>query len=238
MGQTRDPNTQSRLLRDAIGWDTVNWLKAIPFWESRVACKFWECRALEIGAGGNGGLSLWLADRGAQVTCSGYRGVSQEVRTAHATYRLSKQIEYAELDATPMHGEEEYDVIAHKSVLGGIVRGKGLECARNVVREIATALRPGGTIIFAENLSGTPFHRLLRTRFGAGRNQWHYFTPGELISLYSDFSSVEVTTFGFMGCFGGSSEPLRKVLGHCDSLLFDHLTPSSWHYIMAGIAVK
>ena len=230
--------TQRRLLRDAISWDSVNWLKAIRFWECRLGNDFCGRRALEIGTGKNGGLSLWLADCGAQVTCSGYRGVGQEARDAHAAYGLSDQMEYVQLDATALPGGQEYDIIVHKSVLGGIVRNRDLDFAREVVREISTALRPGGRILFAENLSGTLFHRLFRNCFGFGKSQWRYFTPAELESLYSDFSSVEVATFGFIGCFGGPSEPLRRVLGHCDSLLFDHVTPGSWHYIMAGIAVK
>jgi SAM-dependent methyltransferase len=236
MNVTSSKAQKKDLLIEAIGWDYVNWVKAIPFWEETLGNDLSTQTALEIGAGENGGLSLWLADRGASVKCSGYSSVSQEARSAHDRFCVSDRIEYIELDATCLKGVEKYDIVALKSVLGGIVRDRGLDFARQVVEEISKAVLPGGRLLFAENLVGTRFHQYFRKHFGAGRNDWRYFQIDELLSLYSGFASVEYRVFGFTGCFG-PTETLRRLLGKFDSVVADRVLPPSWRYVMAGIAV-
>lgn len=57
------------IVRDSIYWDTFNWSKSIVFWESYLKSLPIDSKALELGCGKNGGLSLWLASRGYNVVC-------------------------------------------------------------------------------------------------------------------------------------------------------------------------
>jgi hypothetical protein len=55
--------------------------------------------------------------------------------------------------------------------------------------------------------------------------------------MLSCFNSVEITTFGFLGCFG-RSEAQRSWLAKLDSVVLEKLVPARWHYIAAAIAYK
>ena len=51
------------------------------------------------------------------------------------------------------------------------------------------------------------------------------------------FSEVHEETFGFAGAFG-RSEKQRAALAGLDIAGLDRLVPSSWRYIIAGVATK
>lgn len=51
------------------------------------------------------------------------------------------------------------------------------------------------------------------------------------------FSQVQFFTGGFAGAFGGN-ETQRNWLGQFDQILFDHLAPRSWKYIISGVPKK
>lgn len=225
------------LPEDSVGWDVVNWSRALDYWESALDLNLADCRALELGCGDNGGVSLWLATKGCKVLCSGYRGVKDAARTVHRTYRVESLINYDTIDACAIPFREAFDLVCYKSVLGGIVRDGSLQVARDVIAQIMQALKPGGRLLFAENLASTKLHHALRQGLGAGKNRWRYFTIEELVELHADFTAFEYITFGFTGCLG-RTERQRRLLGRLDSRLFDKVVPNRWHYVMAGIATK
>jgi SAM-dependent methyltransferase len=228
----------SGALREAVvGWDVANWSRALDFWDSRLAFDPAGGRALELGCGGNGGISLWLAGKGCRVLCSGYQGVEAAARATHRAYGVESRIEYATIDACAIPHREAFDLVCYKSMLGRIVGDGSLQAARGVVAQIHRALKPGGRLLFAENLVSSGLHHALRQRWGAGKNRWRYFTIEELVELHAGFTTFEYRTLGFTGCLG-RTEGQRKLLGRLDGQLLDGLVPERWHYIMAGIATK
>ena len=157
------------LVRAAIVWDVRNWSRALSFWEPNLAGSM-PRSALAIGERG-GGLSLWLAMRGIHVVCTDL-GVSLEPAMAlHRRYGVSDLVTYADLDVTSMsYPDGSFDIIVFKSVLGALATK---ERQVRAMREIHRVLRPGGTLLFAENLVGSRLHTWLRSRF-VPWDSWRY----------------------------------------------------------------
>ncbi|HMF29723.1 MAG TPA: class I SAM-dependent methyltransferase [Candidatus Cybelea sp.] len=220
---------------DIIGWDIVNWSRALRFWDAQLNFDGKSASCLELGCGAEGGLSLWLALRGNRVLCSDFGGVRETVRRAHERYGISGLVEYADIDARRMTFAEQFDVVAFKSMLGGIC--PDVPSAERIVRSAYEALRPGGVLLLAENLESTALHAYLRKRFAAGAKGWRYFTRRELESTLAQFGSFESKTFGCLGCFG-RTETQRRMLGRLDERVVDRIVPSTWHYIAAIVARK
>lgn len=172
------------------------------YWESILDYKSKVTYALELGGGTNGGLSLWLASKGYKVICSAYEEISEETKVIHNKYNFSQQIEYKIIDALSIPYEEVFDIICFKSMLGRIARENDIKIAENVLSQIQKALKPGGNLLFAENLSSSLLYKLLRNRYGALKNNLRYFTVSEIKELFRNFSSLNYKTFGFIGCFG------------------------------------
>jgi SAM-dependent methyltransferase len=231
------PESSPASLRDVIGWDVGNWSRALDFWSAAVSSQRKNGYCLELGCGANSSLALWLAESGHRVVCSDRDGVPDAVRAAHARFRGSERISYASVDARSIPYRSEFDIVIFKSILGGIVGRGDLKVAADVIAGIHAALKPGGKLLFAENLYATPVHQYTRTRFGAGKDGWRYFSLDEIRGFLSDFSGVETTTFGFLGCFG-RSERQRRVLASVDGLLAEKIVPAQWHYIAAVVAEK
>jgi SAM-dependent methyltransferase len=224
------------LIRDAIGWDIVTWSRAIPFWQHHLGSDLSGMKALEIGAGNhNGGISLWLASLGAEVVSSNYEEVSLTVKQFHRKHGVQERIRYEKLDAKTLPYRDSFDVVAFKSVLGRI-GAAGISEEQRAVTRFVEALREGGTLIFAENLSGTRVHAMLRSRFGAGKRGWRYPGLSEIHSLLAPFDGLDVMTTGFLAAFG-PAEWQKSVLGRIDSVL-EPLIPESWRYVVIGVARK
>lgn len=222
-------------MTDVIHWDIVNWSQALRYWEQGTSIDFSTCRALELGAGRSGGLSLWLALHGAEVVCSTLGEVPSQVRATHRAYGVEAQIAYEPLDMRSMSYENTFDVIAFKSVLGAVEGGAEKRLA--AVDHIYRALRPGGELLFAENLAATPLHMALRRRFGEARCGWHYMTIPDMKTLLARFVSMRYITTGVTGALGRTSWQ-RNLLGCLDQGLLNRLLPEEWRYIMIGIATK
>jgi hypothetical protein len=96
------------------------------------------------------------------------------------------------------------------------------------------ALKPGGLFLFAENIVGTRLHRLPRwIKLG---DAWRYLTLDEMRSMLARFADVRIGTSGFLALFG-FAEGQRRLLGRLEAT-FCHRLPSSWHYMMYGVARK
>jgi SAM-dependent methyltransferase len=229
--------TPSELLVDVLGWDVITWSAALVHWQRHATVDLTRSRALEIGAGESGGLSLWLALQGCDVLCSTPGHVGERVRVMHRRYGVGHRIRYASLDALELPDRPAFDVIAFKSVLGGIGTGEQFERQRRAIQRLHAALRPGGNLLFAENLAATRAHAALRARFGAGKDRWRYPTLREMNRLLEPFDAVRATTAGFVGSWG-TNETQRRFSGAVDAFLCRWLVPASWQYVMLGVAIK
>ncbi len=226
------------ILNQAIGWDILNWSKALPYWMQFLKnYSPQDSKVLELGCGVNAGLSLWFANLGYNVTCSSNEKISDNVKKIHNQFGYSGKIKYEQIDGLNIPYESFFDIISFKSVLGGITRNQNLTNARKMISEIRKSLKPGGLLIFSENLTSSSFHLILRKKYGAAKNNWYYYSIDEIQNIISDFSHFEFKTFGFLGCFG-FNEQLRNLFGKIDSLIFDKIPNNRLHYIIAVSAIK
>jgi len=231
-------NTRSQrvLLADIVEWDVANWAPALWYWTQHSALSPTGCRALEIGSR-HGGLSLWLALRGAHVVCSDLDGPTDVAIEKHQRYGVSARITYEDIDALNIPYDNAFDIIVMKSVLGGVGRDGHIERQRAAVSQMYKALKPGGELWFAENLVGSPVHRALRGRFVTWGGSWRYLSIAELSSFLSPFEAARCGTRGVMGTLG-RTERQREILGRLDALFFNAVVPRRWHYVAFGVARK
>jgi SAM-dependent methyltransferase len=217
-----------------VEWDERNWSVAPAFWEERTRLDLRTCAALELG-GRHGGLSHWLALRGAEVTCSDLDGPSPRARERHHTAGVADRVTYAALDATQLEFDGEFDIVVFKSLLGALDGPDRVATQRAAIAGMHRALRPGGELFFAENLLASPAHRFLRQRYVAWGRRWRYVAIKEMLDFLSPFSHVEYRTIGFSGAFGRSRRQ-RSILGAMDRAGLDRLVPPRWRYIILGVA--
>jgi SAM-dependent methyltransferase len=222
-------------LSDFVEWDLANWAPALDFWLQTSSLDLSKTFALELGAG-LGGLSLWLALKGAHVVCTDLRGPSPEARALHRRHHVEHLISYRALDATDIPDVEKFDLVIFKSVLGDVGRCGRRELQERAVREIHKALRPGGELWFAENLKGSALHRLAR-RFIRRGSLWRYVSLEETEQFLSPFRRRAFRTKGFLGVFGRGGWP-RRLLGTLDTLVFNRVAPERWRYVVFGTAQK
>lgn len=151
------------LLKEKIlEWDYITWWKALEFWEtSGIHCDK-NTKVLDIGARG-GGISLYWALKGGMVHCTDLdESFIKEATQLHHEFQVGDNIVYECLDAVEMQREAEYDIICFKSVLGGIGYNNNYEKQKIAISNMYKALKPGGHLIFVENLVGTGLHTFCR----------------------------------------------------------------------------
>jgi SAM-dependent methyltransferase len=125
-------------------------------------------------------------------------------------------VAYEDIDATAIPYTASFDLVVFKSMLGAL---RSPEQQARAIAEMHRALRPGGALLFAENLIGSPVHR------HAHRTpQWRYVRLAEMHTWLRLFERVEIHTTGV------TSTGLDDVL--------DHLVPASWRYVVYGVAWK
>lgn len=223
------------LSKDIIEWDVENWANALPFWEERLPDTLSNLKALEVGAR-RGGLSLYLALKGANVICSDLQKPSAGASSIHKRYSIEHLVDYLAVDVTSIDfPDDHFDVVAFKSLLGGVGRG-GPNHQHRAMDEIFRVLKPGGSLIFAENLSGSRAHMWARRRFTDWGDSWRYPTIKEIKGLTAKFSASCYRAYGCLGAFG-RTEGHRRVLAGFDSML-DPLLGESVKYILFGYARK
>lgn len=218
---------------DAIAWDVANWSRALRYWEREAALSDAPLKCLEVGAQG-GGLSVWLALRGHAVVCSDFQKLPLGAKTLAERHHVKHRIRFEDIDATRIPYESTFDIIAFKSILGGIGLDGAIERQRAAVASMYRALRPGGRLLFAENLTASPLHALFRRRYRRWGARWRYVTIDEMRSFLNPFSRVRLDSSGFFGAFG-RSEQQRQVLSVLDRVT---IVPAAWHYIVYGVATK
>jgi SAM-dependent methyltransferase len=223
------------LTKDIIQWDVKSWSKALSYWDSKVEWNKIQ-HSLELG-GREGGLSLWLALKGKSVVCSDLKDVQKTAEQLHKRHHVSTWITYQDIDATNIPYEEYFDLIVFKSIIGGIGRNDNYKNQHKVFKEIYKALKPGGKLLFAENLAASSVHRRLRKRFVQWGSSWRYVSLDEMKKFLSDFSCFDIKTTGLLGTFG-RTERQRNVLSVVDDLVLNKICPDRWKYICYGIAEK
>ena len=223
------------LLRDIIQWDIYNWSQAINFWENKLPVYDSPLHCLELGSR-NGGLSLWLASKGNRVLCSDLTSPTDNAVRMHNKYILDGTITYEAIDATNIPYKSAFDLVVFKSVLGGISKNGNDTLKSIVIHQILSALKPGGHLLFAENLEASGIHKFFRKRFTRWGQYWNYLRLDEVEKLLGLFRKYDILTLGFFGAFG-QNELQRNILGRLDRLVGKWI-PDKQKYILVCIAQK
>jgi len=227
----------AQLTRDVLGWDVRSWAPAFRFWDGIVDTAPPVLRCLEIGAG-PGGPSLWLALKGHDVICSNRENTEAMASALHEQYGLAGRIAYEDIDATNIPYENEFDVIVFKSVLGGVGAFGGPELVQVAVDQMFAALKPGGRLIYAENLRATPIHRAARAlAYRLRRSAWRFVSIRELTNFLSRFRDHQLHTTGVLAVFG-LTEGQRNALAAADDRILNRVAPRGWKYVAYGVATK
>ena len=223
----------ARLPLEAIfEWDVAIWSRSLDLWERHLPAELDGSRALEIGAR-NGGLSLYLADKGATVVCSDLTDPEERARPGHERWGVADRIEYRQVDTTHLpFDDESFELVAFKSVLGALSTA---EAQARAMAELRRVLRPGGRLLWAENLAASRLHRLLRRRL-PWASYWRYPSLAEWQEWTSGFAQCHLATAGVSAALG-RSERQRRVLARFDGVL-ERVTPRGWRYAVFGVARK
>ena len=215
-------------LHDYLGWDIDTWKHALTYWDKVLAHEsLSNKRALELGAR-DGGLSLYLADKGMDVVCSDLEGPSQLAHTSFERIGLGGQVGFEQIDATCIPYEDNsFSVVIFKSMLGGVGMGYGYEGIQLAMQEMHRVLKPQGLLLFAENQAGSFFHQQARRLFVAWGKTWIYPSLDQFESLLSPFGESDIHTYGFFSCLKKDFKPFIAA----DRLICR--TPKSKNHYMA-----
>ncbi len=219
-------------IRDIVRWDVENWSKALPFWEQHLP-KGTSLKAAAFGEN-EGGISLWLAKQGFDVVCTDYTDDFRKAERLHQKYDVTGQISYEKQDISNCTmGSATFDVVVFKSVVGTL---RDRELQFRAFSELHRILKPGGVLLFAENLKATRMHGYARRKFTSWGGSWRYLTISETKEMLKPFDQIHLKSHGFLATFG-RSERQRRLLGKVDSPI-SVILPGGWKYILFGACVK
>lgn len=224
-------------VEEIMEWDVRTWSRALPVWKKALTGRS-KCHCLEIGAN-HGGLSLWMASLSEveKVCCSDLLDSKKKAERLHHRFpHLKEKIYYLDLDILQSSFEQEFDVVIFKSVLGACGRGANPEKKMLVIRNIKKALKPGGLMLFAENMTGHYIHQWMRRKFISWAPDWSYCTVDEWEKWEEEFSEFEIHYGGFLSAFG-RKEYQKKILSVADDFLINFI-PSGARYMCYGYAIR
>ena len=226
--------------KDIFGWDVYNYSMLLREIE-KSGVDFKGKKVLEVGAGcKNGGLTAYFASMGAIVECSDYTKIEQVTKNIHKKYNLD--VKYSKKNILDLKSVEQYDIICFKSVIGGVLgHNNGDEAMlKDIFKQLHTALKPNGMLIFSENLTGSKMIQFLRRLFIKWNYYWVYqrqSTLEEMTQIQAQKFHIEVAkTNGVIGVLGRTVY-LQNILGLVDNILCP-IVPKKWHYIYHGIYKK
>jgi ubiquinone/menaquinone biosynthesis C-methylase UbiE len=221
----------TELQNEIFQWDVKNWSKGLVLWEQYLQNAEGKT-ALTIGER-EGGMSLFLAQKGVKVTCTDINEFPESTASLHQKYNVQEKITYTQADATALpFPDNHFDVVMFKSVIGALASKEKQQLAIN---ELHRVLKPGGHLLFAENLAATSFHKAVRKRFIKWATYWRYLSFKKDQDLFSKFAENKFKTYGFWACFG-RSEKQRRILSFPDKCSV--ILPKSWRYILFGACKK
>tara|TARA_B100001287_G_scaffold19152_1_gene14171 strand:+ start:4854 stop:5525 length:672 start_codon:yes stop_codon:yes gene_type:complete len=220
-----------KLVDEIIQWDISNWSKALLFWDkyiknptSKKAAAFGEV---------NGGLSLWLLKNDFYVECSDIKDL-KNAKELHIKYNYLNQVKYSKQDITNINFDDNtFDIVIFKSVLGSLGT---INLQQKAINELYRILKPGGYLLFAENLKGSYLHQIVRKKFIKWGRKWKYPKINELEKMVDKFSYVNKKTYGVISLFG-RNEKQRAYLSFFDKIL-TIITPKRWRYILFAACKK
>lgn len=219
-------------LTDIFQWEVRSWSRALPLWQKHLPT---SRPAMALGIGEReGGLSLWLAGQGLNVVCSDLHPFPETTTALHERHGVRDRITYKLADATALPFPDAcVDVVIFKSVIGALGSKEKQTLA---IREMHRVLKPGGVLLFAENLHGTALHRWLRKRFVAWDSYWRYLDVKQDRDLFAPFARVDDATTGFLANLG-RTEGQRDLIARFDGLVMP-LIPTGMRTIWYGAAIK
>ncbi|MBK9175775.1 MAG: class I SAM-dependent methyltransferase [Flavobacteriales bacterium] len=221
-------------LNDIFQWEVRTWSRAYPMWSKALGSVVGgERRALALGER-DGGLSLLLAQHGFTTLCSDLGGPTDAARELHERHGVESLVSYASIDALAINQSDcTFDVVAFKSMIGAL--GSKEKQAR-ALHEMHRVLKPGGILLFAENLQGSAVHQTLRKRYVRWSSYWRYLDARSDMDLFSDFTNVVARTTGLLASLG-RSQSQRDLLARVDGLLAPFIL-KGWRTVVFGVAMK
>lgn len=222
------------LQRAILEWDVNTWNHALRLWEAHLPQRLDNLKGLEIGAR-RGGLSLYLALKGAHMICSDLQNPKITASRLHQRYQFESEISYQAVNALALpFPDHSLDLIACKSVLGGLKRNNNADLKQVAMREIQRVLKPGGYLLLAENLAGSHAHLWLRQRFQAWGHYWEYLDWEGLPNLLNPLEIIALEAHGLTALLG-RNEQQRKWLAQIDRRLESHMPPQT-RYMACALA--
>lgn len=213
-------------------WDYYQWSESMMIWRKYLENSS-DKIALEIGAR-NGGLSIMLSNKyDINVICTDLTNPEGRVHLIHHEFDLNK-ISFKRSDVTSLNFDDNtFDIVVFKSVLGGL---KSRKQQLKAIREIYRVLKPGGVLLFAENLVSSKIHQFLRKKFIKWSKHWRYLELKDLNEYLFQFKCIEKETTGFFS----NLLPLQflKYITYRIDMLFIKLIPKKFHYLTYGAAIK
>lgn len=223
----------SKDLKSYFEWDTISWSRAMNIWEKHL-CSKKDCLALEIGSR-RGGLSLMLAkEYYMKVVCSDLTSPEETAQLLHAKHQTKHKIQYRSINCTQIHfPDNTFDVVVFKSVIGALSTFEKQQIAFN---EMLRVLKPGGVLLFAENLEASKLHMFLRKKFIPWNTYWRYPNLSETYIFLNKYNKVEIDTTGFFATL--LRTPIfRTFLSYFD-FVFEKVISKRFRYIVYGVAEK
>lgn len=224
----------SQQLNDIINWDVETWKDVLPYWKDKLS-DYDKSSAvcIEIGAR-DGGISLWMAMNGFQVTCSDIHYDLEDAKKLHQKYGISNNVVYQKIDLLDWNEKNTYDVIIVKSVLGALQNEKRIETA---LKNIYGNLKEGGILLFAENSKATFIHQQFRKRFTDWGNSWFYFNEQSITTLFKEMNVMDVKYNGVLAVCGNRIG-MSKLFSKMDKSLLNKIVPDKMKYMLFGYAKK
>jgi len=206
-------------LRKSIAWESFNWGRAIKYWFENINLEDLnskEIKILELGGGKNCEISMIFSYLDSKnIVCSDIDEKALKIAKERHKALGFHNINYEVIDILNIPYSKFFDIIAFKSVLGGVARGDNNK-KRLAIKEIYKTLRSNGYLMFVENLEATKFHKILRQRFTKWGKSWNYLKYTETKYLLKNFSKVSFKTYSFYGFL--APYKFRDILGYTDFL--------------------
>ena len=239
----KDANMRA-LVEDCCGWNRKVWADAIEFGLAQFPERLAGRKVLEIGAGRHSTIAPIFSVKGAETVCSYFHLTKEDIENGQFKIIMDKyhldKIATIEQNIFDIGGK--YDLIVLKSVLGGICRSNDYGKLREIVDKLFLEnLKEDGAIFTIDNGDINLF-RSVRRFWGAGRNEWTYFTEEKVTSSLCAYN-VAIKGFGFLNIgsakflLQGNYEFINDIVYYFDKLITRIYTPK-WRAVLATIIRK